>query len=314
MGYRAITVASTGRFSPLRYPGGKGKLAGFVANLIRQNGLSDGTYVEPYAGGAAIAWELLLTGVVRWIEINDISRPIYAFWKSALADTDALCALIRDTPITLTSWDRAKAVFMRPGDASDLDLGFAVFFLNRTNRSGILNGGIIGGRAQTGRWKADARYNKQELIERIERIASVAGRARVTQLDAVQFLETRATAWGARTLVYLDPPYFIKGGQLYYHSYKPGDHAAVAEAVAALPSRVNWMVSYDDVPEIRRLYQEAGWLSYSIGYSARDRSLGDEVMFLSSDLTIPPTANSMVETDRGQGRYTSTRTRHPEGI
>jgi len=50
-----------------------------MKEIVRANGLSDGRYVEPYAGGAAIAWELLITGVVRRVSINDISLPVFAF-------------------------------------------------------------------------------------------------------------------------------------------------------------------------------------------------------------------------------------------
>ena len=151
-------------FTPLRYPGGKGKLAGFVKSLLKTNSLLDGEYVEPYAGGAAIALELLLHEYVTRIHINDVSRPIHAFWTCVLNYTDDLCQLIQDVPLTTSEWDVQKAVLSHPNDHDDLRLGFATFFLNRTNRSGILNGGIIGGRDQTGPWKIDARFNGPELI------------------------------------------------------------------------------------------------------------------------------------------------------
>jgi DNA adenine methylase len=132
-------------FSPLRYPGGKAKLAAFVKSIIVENGLSDGEYVEPFAGGAAIALELLLQEYVARVHINDISRPVYAFWKSTLFDTDRICAMIRDVDVSVEQWDRQKKVLKFADEHDDLELGFATFFLSRTNRSGILNGGIIGG-------------------------------------------------------------------------------------------------------------------------------------------------------------------------
>ncbi|MBE9013643.1 DNA adenine methylase [Pseudanabaenaceae cyanobacterium LEGE 13415] len=139
-----------------------------MKEIVRSNGLSDGRYVEPYAGGAAVAWELLLTGVVRRVSINDISLPVFSFWHSVLNSTDELCSLIRDCPLTIEEWDRQKNVFRRPEEADYLSLGFSFFFLNRTNRSGILNGGVIGGRGQTGKWKIDARFNRSDLISRIK--------------------------------------------------------------------------------------------------------------------------------------------------
>ncbi|TIP72174.1 DNA adenine methylase [Mesorhizobium sp.] len=292
------SLVPTGRFSPLRYPGGKGKLASFVAAVVRENRLVDGRYVEPYAGGASVAWELLLTGLVRRVEINDISRPIFAFWSCVLNETEAFCRLIRDCTIDVDTWDRCKSAFHRANLEELLELGFATFFLNRTNRSGILNGGIIGGRDQTGPWKIDARFNKAELIERIQRIALLRSRIRLTNLDAVEFLSTRAESWNDKTLVYLDPPYFLKGGQLYFNSYGPGDHEDVSKSVRSLLHGIPWIVSYDDVEAIRGLYRHERALFYSIGYSARDRGQGNEAMFFSHDLTVPPVAGSMVELSR----------------
>lgn len=290
-------LTPTGRYSPLRYPGGKGKLARFVAEVIRANGLSDGLYVEPYAGGAAVAWELLLTGVVRRVAINDLSWPIYCFWKAVLDDTDALIRLIHDTPIDVENRDRLKSIFSNSTNAAPLELGFATFFLNRTNRSGILNGGMIGGRCQSGRWKLDARYNKIDLIARIERIARARRRISLTNLDAVEFLRIGGKTWTQKTLVYLDPPYFEKGRDLYYNFYKHDDHAGVAEAVRSL-REIPWLVSYDDAGPIHSLYEGVGWLQYSIGYSARERGRGREAMFFSSGMNVPHVSGSMIEIDR----------------
>lgn len=297
MSGRSSRPILTGRFSPLRYPGGKGKLARFVADVIRTNGIADGLYVEPYAGGAAVAWELLLTGVVRRVAINDVSRPLHAFWNCVLNRTDELVRLIRDTPVNVETRNRLKDLFMRPDEQDELSLAFATFFLNRTNRSGILTGGMIGGRAQTGAWKLDARYNKPELIDRIERIGRAAGRVTLTRLDAVEFLRTQAPNWNAKTLVYLDPPYFDKGPDLYPNFYKAGDHAGVGDAVQRL-SNVHWIVSYDDVAPIHAIYAGASWLQYTIGYSARNRARGREAMFNSAGLKLPPVRGSMIEVDR----------------
>jgi DNA adenine methylase len=289
----------SGHFSPLRYPGGKGKLARFVADVIRANGLRDGTYVEPYAGGAAVAFELLLTGVVRRVVINDLNGPIYAFWRSVLDDTADLVDLIRGTEVTMAVRERAKRTFME-GTGTRLELAFATFFLNRTNRSGILNGGPIGGVNQNGTWKMDARYNKEALIERIYKIARMRKYISLTNLDAVEFIKTVSQTWPSKTLVYLDPPYHDKGRDLYYNFYQHDDHANVAFAVHHL-TNVQWIVSYDDVEPIHRLYQDASCLRYTIGYSARERSRGAEAMFFSPGLTIPPVQGSMIECRRDEG-------------
>lgn len=291
------SLTQTGRYSPLRYPGGKGKLARFMKEIVRSNGLSDGRYVEPYAGGAAVAWELLLTGVVRRVSINDISLPIFAFWHSVLNSTNDLCRMIYDCPLTMDEWDRQKDVFRRPDETDYLSLGFSFYFLNRTNRSGILNGGVIGGRDQTGKWKIDARFNKPDLISRIEKIASLRSRIELTNLDAVKFIQTNAKQFSKRTLLYIDPPYFEKGRFLYHDAYRTEDHATVAESVKELEG-LNWVVSYDDVRPIHDLYAKSPWLQYTLNYSARNVTRGREVMFFSRNLIVPDVTAPLHEIDR----------------
>ena len=213
-------IGPTGRYSPFRYPGGKGKLAKFMTALVRANGLSDGRYIEPYAGGAGIAWELLITGVVRRVLINDISPHVFAFWTSVLQHTEELCRQIREVPLSVEEWDRQKDIFRRADEASALELGVACFYLNRTNRSGILNGGLIGGRNQGGKWRMDARFNREDLISRILKIADCRGRIQVSCMDAVEFLREQSGDFSEKDLIYVDPPYFEKGRLLYYDAVR----------------------------------------------------------------------------------------------
>jgi DNA adenine methylase len=275
-------------FTPLRYPGGKGKLAKFVKEVIEENRLSDGLYIEPYAGGAAVALELLFHGYVENIHINDLSQPIYTFWVSVLEHTDDFCRLIMDTALNVETWDKQKAIFGRQDASDKLSLGFATFYLNRTNRSGILNGGIIGGRDQRGSWGIDARFNRRDLIYRVSEIAKLRQRRRLSSLDALQLLRYGASLWPEKSLLYLDPPYYVKGRDLYYDYYSHDDHAAVADHVKTAMGNLNWMISYDDVPEIRTLYSGYKRYVYKIRYSARQSTpSGNEVMFFSDKLQAP---------------------------
>lgn len=293
-----LRLTPTGRFSPLRYPGGKGKITKFVKAIITENNLNDGLYVEPYAGGAAVAWELLLTGIVRRVAINDISLPIYSFWKSVLEETDIFCKLIQDTPITVQEWKKNKLIYSGKFEVSRLELGFSFFFLNRTNRSGILNAGMIGGNNQQGKWKIDARFNKANLIQRIEKIAAYGDRIEVTNLDAVKLLEDKSRFWNEKTLIYLDPPYYEKGRLLYHDAYAPDDHKDIAKQVAKL-DKPKWIVSYDDVRPIHDLYGTATWLQYNLRYSATNATKGREAMFFSEGLKVPKVESPLVELDRG---------------
>lgn len=268
-------------------------MAQYVKDLIRLNSLADGTYVEPYAGGAGLALELLLQEHVSKIYLNDISKPVWAFWESVLHETGALCKLIHDTKITVEIWDRQKAI-LKGNDARDaLSLGFATFFLNRTNRSGILSGGIIGGRDQTGPWKIDARFNKVELIRRIEAIANLQSSIVVSNLDAREFVTNGAKCWPEKTLIYLDPPYYVKGRSLYLDSYSHEDHVSIANLVGSGTWMQKWIVSYDNVSEIREIYQDCVNICYTLNYSARDARTGSEIMFFSPGMKIPEITKAM---------------------
>lgn len=279
-------------YSPLRYPGGKGKLAPYVESVFQRNSLCDAYYVEPFAGGASVALSLLMNEYARRIYINDLDRAIFAFWHSVLNDTDALCRLIQDTPVTVRTWKRQKQIQRNKTTADVLSLGYSTFFLNRTNRSGILNGGIIGGVSQKARWKIDARYNKQELIRRIERIALYRHRIHLSNTDATEFVSAICTDLPHRTLIYFDPPYYAKGPHLYHSYFRHEDHQALSDVVRRLVG-YHWLVSYDNTPEIRKMYTGFERVHYSLHYCAASSCNGREVMFFSertkrpSKTTIP---------------------------
>lgn len=278
--------------TPLRYPGGKGKLARYVANVMEENGLCGGTYVEPYAGGAAVAISLLLSGHAKRIHINDLSPEVHAFWHSVLDETDALLALIHDTPVTMKNWFRMKGALTDP-NSSPLEMGFATFFLNRTNRSGILNAGVIGGKNQAGLWKLDARYNKEDLARRIRVIAERRSSIHLHCEDARRLIKRLAPNLAKLNLVYLDPPYFQKGQDLYLNFYEEDDHAKLAHALKELPPRVRWMLSYDSHPQIASLYRKFPGFSYTLNYTAQERTRGRELIFFSRGMRIPELAGSM---------------------
>lgn len=279
-----------GQYSPLRYPGGKGKLSALIKAIISQNDLLDGTYVEPFAGGAGVACELLSENYVREIHINDVSPAIFSFWKAALWQDDRFCRDIETIPLTIEEWDNQKQIFEahRRSDNCDLyELGFSTFYLNRTNRSGILNAGIIGGRSQSSEWGIDARFNRTELVKKIRLLSSMRDRIKVTKLDALNLIQQYGANTPYRTLMYLDPPYFVKGRQLYLDYYLPSDHSAIAEAVQAKVQPFNWIVSYDNVEPIKALYPTPYAIEYDINYSARSASIGSEVIFFDRELTLP---------------------------
>ena len=271
--------------SPLRYPGGKSRVARYIRKLFEINELNDGHYVEPYAGGAGVALYLLFSEVALIVHINDIDASIYAFWDAVLNNTSALCRRIAEVPLTVEEWKRQRQIQFLC-DIEPLDLAVSTFYLNRTNRSGIIrNGGIIGGVEQTGAWKMDARFNRPDLIKRIERIAKYRSRIRLTRMDALHLLKQTETTLPERTLFYLDPPYYVKGKGLYANYYRHSDHEDVAKQMGEM--KLSWVVSYDSVPEIHALYNQFGFVEYRLRYTARERYDGKEVMFFSRNLRLP---------------------------
>lgn len=271
--------------SPLRYPGGKLKVVDYIKRLLEVNDLCGGTYMEPYAGGASVALSLLFDGYAHRIRINDIDRSIFAFWNSVLNETEALCRLIADTPVTMEVWKRQFEVQKRKDVADLLELGFSTFFINRTNRSGILNGGVIGGKDQTGAYKIDARYNKPDLIDRIEHIADYADLIELTSMDAVEFIKRYKRTPAVKTFCYLDPPYYVKGRDLYLNYYNTDDHKAIAAAIQKYKGQ--WIVSYDAVDFIKELYKDYRQKEYYLSYSACNRANGLELMVYSNGLVLP---------------------------
>jgi DNA adenine methylase len=271
--------------SPLRYPGGKGKIANYIKLLFIENGLLGAEYVEPYAGGASVALSLLYEDFASHAHINDLNRSVYAFWRAVLEQPDELCTRIVDTPVTVDEW-RHQRTIQDMVEPSTLDLAFSTFFLNRTNRSGIIyRGGVIGGQGQDGPWKIDARYDRERLCYRIQKVARFRSRITLTQLDAADLIRQVNRQSEYDQFVYLDPPYFIKGRGLYDNFYDYSDHETIARLVRSISSP--WVVSYDAVPEIFGLYGFARSMLYGLMYSAADRYYGSEVMFFSSNLAIP---------------------------
>ncbi|MBQ8484731.1 MAG: DNA adenine methylase [Bacteroidaceae bacterium] len=270
--------------SPLRYPGGKLKVVDYIKQLFEMNDLMDGTYIEPYVGGASVALTLLFSEYASKIIINDIDRSIYAFWYSVLEETEELCRRISDTPVNMEMWKRQSEVQENKDDVELFDLGFSTFFLNRTNRSGILKGGVIGGKEQQGTWKIDARYNKKDLIERIESIAEYKDRIELTRMDAVELIKHIKHPLD-KTFCYLDPPYYAKGRDLYLNYYNDDDHKAIAKTIKRYKGK--WIISYDAEPFIIELYKVYRQKEFYLSYSAGKPAKGKEIMVFSEGLLIP---------------------------
>ena len=268
--------------SPLRYPGGKYKLHGYIAELVEKNNCS--TYIEPFCGGAAIAFGLLFSNTVKKIIINDYDYTIYCFWDCVLNNCEELKKKIKDSPITIEEWKKQKAIRENIYDNEKIDIAFSTFFLNRVNRSGIIDkAGPIGGFGQTGNYLIDCRFNKDKLIKQIDEINSYRNHIKLYNLEALDFID-EVILNTRRSFVFFDPPYYRRGPELYSNSYCHGDHSNLAKEITTKMKSRKWIVTYDDSTEIKAMYPNTDGIVFKLQYTLQKKRLGSEVMFFSKQV------------------------------
>jgi DNA adenine methylase len=271
--------------TPLRYPGGKQRLTPFIKEILLKNKITE-HYVEPYAGGAGVGIDLLLNKKIDFIHLNDANIGIYAFWHSVINNTEKLCKLISSASMTVEEWLKRKQIVKTADRTNLLELGFSIFYLNRCNRSGILSAGVIGGLDQTGNYKMDARFSRNDLIRRIESIALFKEQIFVTNFDAEFYINNYIPNLGGNCLVYLDPPYYEKGSNLYLNFYNKEDHESLSKIIQK-EIHQNWILSYDGVPEIVKLYSKRRHFIYDLQYNAEKVYKGKEIFIFCDKMKLP---------------------------
>lgn len=268
--------------SPLRYPGGKACIFSFMSKLFYENNLVGSSYAEPYAGGAGLALKLLYNEYVSEIFINDLDKSIYSFWNALTENNLLFCDWLEDVEISIDNWFYYKSILQTPELHTDFEIAKSTFFLNRTNISGVIKGGIIGGQEQKGKYKIDARFNKADLIKRIHRIESFKTRINISNLDGINFIK-KVNKLSNNVFIYIDPPYVQKGADLYMNFYSQQDHKKLANNVDLIEKK--WLVSYDNNEFILSLYKKHRKVLYRLSQSASNR-IGDEILIFSDKLTF----------------------------
>ena len=264
--------------SPLRYPGGKGKLYQRVKQIIDANELQTRIYTEPFAGGFGIGIKLMLNHDVERVIINDFDYHIYAIWSCIFNETDAFVDLIDKTDIDMDVWKQQKMIYNHYQEHSLLSVGFSAFFLNRTNYSGVLSGGPIGGVTQSGKYKLNCRFNKQRLIDLIKRIAQYRKQVEIYHLDATDFIDEVIVPRRDELFINFDPPYVTKGEELYKNYYSAEDHKKLAYKIIENLQGAKWIMTYDNCDLIRKLYQAYAPKEFNLQYVAGENKLGNEMM------------------------------------
>jgi len=282
--------------SPLRYPGGKASLSSFLTDVVDLNDLRGARYFEPYAGGAGAALTLLNSDVVSEININDADPRIFLFWQAALQNTEQFIERIHSVPLNLEEWQRQRAICERPQSYKPFDIGFSAFYLNRCNRSGVLlKAGPIGGFEQRGKWRLNARFNRQGLSGRISELGHRREQINVTNLDAIEFLKRKLPVGRARAkaFVYLDPPYVNKARRLYLNAYEVKDHCDISKYLHR-QYELPWLLSYDDNDLVRDLYHNDMHLfTLPISYSLQTKRKAQELIIAPRKLIMPKACTVM---------------------
>ena len=277
--------------SPLRYPGGKGLLLGFVTQVLSRNVPKSATYVEPFAGGAGVALGLLTSETVADVVIGDVDPRIAAFWRAVTEHHDEFVERVQRCNVNIDTWHEQAAIAAE-GDDDDVGLGFAAFFLNRTNHSGVIDARPIGGLNQDGPWPLDCRFNKPNLIARLETVHRLAGRIDVHEGDGVELVEHVTSSLDDPVFIYADPPYLTKSADLYLDTMTLERHEALAATLRS--SDAHWMVSYDvDDLVPNQLYPDCRILQFNLRHSARRSHIGQELMAFARQCELGDAASQL---------------------
>lgn len=270
-------------YTPIRYPGGKTKLYPEIKAILKSNDLLGHPYAELFAGGAGLAIKLLLKGDVSSIVINDYDCAVYCMWDAIVNHSEELCEFIDSVALDIETWKTMRDMYQNRDDIDDFELGKAAFFLNRTNVSGILSGGVIGGLNQTGSYKMNARFNRETLKKKIADIGARRGDIEVTRLDAEDFIDDRMD--DSELFAYLDPPYVQKGPGLYRSAFDEAKHRSLARKVGNAKSK--WVVTYDADKLVDDIYGDYERGDLEISYTANVKAVGKEKIILGPELVWP---------------------------
>lgn len=284
--------------SPLRYPGSKRRLANYIAHTLELNDLEPQLYVEPFAGGASVALQLLTEERVEQIILADLDPLVAAFWQTVFWDTEWLVHRVRRIAVTVRNWRH----FHRAIPRTRRERAIACLFLNRTSYSGIMahDAGPIGGYQQASAYAIDCRFPRERLVDRIRAVGALRDRvahvwscswqqtlARVERMQAVGTLPKRDAFY------YLDPPFFEKASALYAKWFTDDDHKTFRDRVLRI-RRAKWLISYDAAPRVRELYGErAMHVRVEQLYSAGSRGLQPQREAIITNLDAVPLATRL---------------------
>lgn len=263
----------------LRYPGGKTKIKKTIlSKLIKiyDNDNDINEYREPFFGGGSIGLEFIKESPnIKNFWLNDKDFGIYALWKSVLSNPTELKFLVREFVPTVGKFYEFKNDLLF-GEKSDdiVNIGFKKLAIHQISYSGLgtKSGSPQGGKSQKSKYKIDCRWSPNHICKNIDNINNLfcSRNIKITNLDFSEILD------GGEALIYLDPPYYEKGGELYQYSFNFWDHLKLAESLKLTKNK--WLLSYDDCSEIRKLYSWAQTEEINLNYTINSSRNKNELL------------------------------------
>lgn len=277
----------------IRYPGGKSKLRKQI--IIRIAKMFDGEeYVEPFFGGGSVGLNVLKDINVKKIWINDLDLGVASLWTSVIRFPEMLKKVVTEFEPSVELFDKFKDLLQtRPHlkiPEEVVNWGLMKLAIHQISYSGlgVKSGGPLGGRDQKSKYKIDCRWSPSYICKRIDEYHKMFSEVEV-RYNCCSSRDFLAVIDGWKDFIfYLDPPYFVKGRDLYQYGFSNNDHFVLADLLKSTTCK--WILSYDDCEEIRELYswahiEEIEQVSYSIT-ALKNKETGERMSRNKSELLI----------------------------
>jgi DNA adenine methylase len=250
--------------SPLRYPGGKSRALKQILPLIPSN-ISE--FREPFVGGGSVYFAVrsIFHNHIKSYWINDLNYDLYCFWKQT---RDNVAELVKALVDIKANYNNGSVLFEKLTESKDLlgknremlsefERAVRFFVLNRITFSGIVDSGGY----------SQAAYEKRftdSSIARVELISPYLSGVKITCRDYTDALFPD----GEDVFIFLDPPYWKATESKLYGTrgtlHTSFDHVQFAENVKKCPHK--WLITYDDSPVIRELFDFAEIQEWTLQY------------------------------------------------
>lgn len=251
--------------SPLRYPGGKSKLIDYIYFKLNSNNTN--VFVEPFAGGASVGLSLLDAGVINNLILNDIDFGIYSLFFIIKNNPNRLINKINKYKPTHKDYFKAQeTIKSNYKNCDEFKAAWSLLLVNRLAYSGICKANPLGGKNGSMN-DLLVRWNPKTLCNRIDKINKMSNKITVLNMDALELIEEMY--WEPSTTIFIDPPYFKKGKDLYEHYYNKEDHIKLnvlldnlyqgmpgADMILTYDNDeyIEWLYLYPDIEIVGRVY------------------------------------------------------------